>query len=85
MWLLKILNLCIGYELHYPHVPRDACTIPEGGTVLVTGGRFTKFRATRYSRTKGWVKDLPDLKVGRLEHGCAAFTVGDKKVACRSC
>ena len=49
--------------------------------MLVTGGRFTKFRATRYSRTKGWVKDLPDLKVGRLEHGCATFTAGNKKVA----
>ena len=67
--------------LHHSPAARDACTISEGGTVLVTGGRFTKFRVTRYSRTKGWVKDLPDLKVGRLEHGCAAFTVGDKQVA----
>ena len=57
-----------------------ACAIPDGDSVVLTGGMFTENKVSRYQMDQGWVEDLPDLKFGRVYHGCAAFTKDDKQV-----
>ena len=71
----------------------DACAIPDGDSVLVTGGRKYNnkdFKPTNvdYSGSakvhrynlEGWVEELPDLTVGRRMHGCAAFSMEEEQV-----
>ena len=70
----------------------DACSIPDGASVLVTGGSrdleeyayyydggIGSSKVRRYN-LEGWVEDLPDLTVGRRMHGCAAFTMEEEQV-----
>ena len=58
----------------------DACAIPDGNSVVLTGGMMTLNKVSRYQMDQGWVEDLPELKFGRYYHGCAAFTKEDEKV-----
>ena len=57
-----------------------ACAIPDEDSVVLTGGMFTENKVSRYQMDQGWVEDLPELKFGRVYHGCAAFTKDDKQV-----
>lgn len=64
---------------------RRACSIPDGDTVVVTGGDNDSYsevisRVSRYNRAAGWVGDLPNLVTGRASHGCSTFTLNDRKV-----
>ena len=66
----------------------DACAIPDGDSVLVTGGPHVVWQlpgsagVRRYSR-HGWVEDLPDMEQGRRLHACAAFTREEERVSSR--
>ena len=57
-----------------------ACSIPDEDSVLLTGGHWTMNKVSRYGRDQGWVEDLPDLTVGRMSHGCAAFSKENEQV-----
>lgn len=48
--------------------------------MLLTGGHWTMNKVSRYRRDQGWVEDLPDLTVGRMSHGCAAFSKENEQV-----
>jgi len=60
---------------------RDACAIPQNDddSVIVTGGRFTKTKVSRYN-LKGLVEELPTLNHGRSTHGCGSYVTFNKKV-----
>ena len=58
----------------------EACAIPDGDSMLVTGGFFTLTTVSRYSKAQGWVEDLPDLAVGRVRHGCTSFSMDNQEV-----
>jgi hypothetical protein len=51
---------------------RHACAIPDGDSVLLTGGYYSKQRVSRYDAT-GYMADLPGLNEGRFAHGCGAY------------
>ena len=65
---------------------RLACAIPDGDSVIMTGGyNYTNWemsltRVSRYTREQGWGEDLPDLIFGREDHGCASYTKDDEEV-----
>ena len=73
---------------HYTHfLLRLACAIPDGDSVIMTGGynyssggNDSLTRVSRYTREQGWVEDLPELLIGREDHGCASYTKDDEKV-----
>ena len=46
----------------------------------MTGGLKTLDKVTVYN-SKGWVEDLPSLKIGRYYHACGSFVTSDKKMA----
>ena len=58
---------------------RNACAIPDGDSVVLTGGKSTKTKVSRYNRA-GWVEDMPDLNLPRATHGCAAVDINNEKV-----
>ena len=58
----------------------DACAIPDGDSVVLTGGMMTLNKVSRYQMDQGWVEDLPELKFGRYYHGCAVFAKDDEQV-----
>ena len=68
----------------------DTCSIPDGDSVLLTGGFNSvvdcpspgevSSKVHRYTQDLGWVEDLPDLKDGRYGHGCASFTMDAEQV-----
>ena len=54
----------------------DGCGIPDGNSVILTGGVWTRNKVSRYN-VDGWLEDLPDLTIGRGSHGCASYTDED--------
>ena len=69
----------------------DTCSIPDGNSVLLTGGFHfcvewwcsgapAGSKVHRYTQAQGWVEDLPDLIHGRYGHGCAALTMNQEQV-----
>ena len=64
------------------HIFRRACAIPDGDSVVITGGVMseTRKKASRYNR-QGWVEDLPDMSIGRFHHGCAGYTKNGEQVS----
>ena len=63
----------------------DACAIPDGDSVVLTGGMMTLNKVSRYQMDQGWVEDLPELNIGRRYHGCASFTKDDEQVSINLC
>jgi len=62
------------------HGGGQACGIPDGETLILTGGRTHSF-VTRYD-VNGFVKELPQLPESRFAHACAALpTTGALVVA----
>ena len=59
---------CDNINIYY----RSACAIPDGDSVILTGGRYTKQTVSRYDST-GYVGNLADLRVGRYNHGCGSY------------
>ena len=58
---------------------RCACAICFTEKVILTGGLKTLDKVTVYN-SKGWVEDLPSLKIGRYYHACGSFVTSDKKM-----
>ena len=58
---------------------RQACAIPDTGTVVITGGEYTYTKVSRYS-VQGWQEDLPALSTGRRNHACTSFMSGGRRV-----
>lgn len=52
----------------------SACSIPDPttGTLVMTGGYYTRTTVSRYG-AEGYQGDLPPLKEGRYHHGCGAY------------
>ena len=48
--------------------------------MLLTGGKNTRTKASRYSRDQGWVEDLADFSIGRASCGCAVLEKDNEKV-----
>ena len=62
------------YEKYiYVNIYSDACLIDEGDSFLLTGGRWTMTRTSRYSRDR-WLQDLDNLNTGRRGHACGWYT-----------
>merc|ERR1712037_404942 len=53
------------------HSGRQACGIPDGETLILTGGYIHSF-VTRYN-VNGFVEELPQLPESRYGHACAAL------------
>ena len=51
---------------------RYACGIQTDDTYVITGGRYSKKKVTRYTRT-GDTKTMPELNIGRYLHACEKF------------
>ena len=64
------------------HIFRRACAVPDGASVVITGGHGggQRKKASRYNR-QGWVEDLPDISIGRWHHACAGYTKNDEQVS----
>ena len=58
---------------------RYACSIELKEMVILTGGQYTESKVTVYNN-EGFVKDWPELKTGRYNHGCGHFVNTDNKV-----
>ena len=68
---------------------RSSCAIPDPdtNTVIITGGGgFPSYNrdqnytlVSRYDKN-GWLADLPPLKIGRYQHSCTSYVVGEEKV-----
>ena len=55
------------------------CAIPNGDTVIITGGKNTKNTVSVYN-VRGWQEDLPPLNTGRYCHACTSFWSDDRRV-----
>ena len=53
-------------------LPSYACAINDGAEVVITGGFGNRRDVSVYSMA-GFVKNLPDLNVGRQYHACARY------------
>ena len=59
---------------------KKSCAIPDGDSLVITGGiNFVK-KVVRYTSRQGNRELLPDMNEGRYLHGCAAFTKETEKV-----
>ena len=58
---------------------RNACSLPDGDTVVVTGGQYTQPEVSRYNEN-GFVETLPNLVTGRWTHSCSWFINDDRKM-----
>ena len=58
---------------------RYACSIPLDDEVVLTGGNGGKKRVSLYN-DDGWVRDMPSLKTGRIDHGCSSFWTEGEQV-----
>ena len=58
-----------------------ACAIPDGESVVLTGGEkgIIRSKVSRYNKD-GWMEDLADLNMGRWGHGCAGYKRGSGQV-----
>ena len=58
---------------------RNPCSIPDGDTVVVTGGQYTQPEVSRYNEN-GFIESLPNLLTGRWTHSCSWFINDDRKM-----
>ena len=68
----------------------QACTIELEGSVVVTGGGEwgeVTSRVALYNifTDSGFVADLPDLNIGRQDHGCGYYYEEDTQVVISRC
>ena len=55
---------------------RAACDINLGSSVMITGGYYTSKTVTEYGEN-GYMRDAPELQVGRRNHGCSYYVNSD--------
>ena len=53
-----------------------ACAINLGSSVIITGQDAERTKVTEYNEA-GYVRDLPLLQRGRVNHGCSYYNNGD--------
>merc|ERR1712142_613679 len=58
------------------HWTRDACTIDDQGTFILTGGAYSMETVSRYDDL-GFLEDLPSLIIGRKSHACGAYLMAN--------
>ena len=70
------------------YLNRSACAIPDGTSVILTGGFLgpsetfsfeSTSKVTRYINERE-IKELPGLNYGRHSHGCAGFSKDSEQV-----
>ena len=64
----------------------DACAIPDGDSVIITGGNggiSTQNTVSVYN-IEGWQQDLPPLNTGRYDHACSSYMSDERRVRVRS-
>ena len=78
---MKVVCNCL-YVYVYFYFDSDACLIKDqdSGTVIVTGGTYTRNIVSRYS-ISGWEEDLHPLNVGRNLHGCGSYIDNEDRVS----
>lgn len=59
-----------GFDLKYDTIL--ACGIQHDNVLIITGGTRNYATVSKYN-IEGWVSDLPNLKSGRSNHGCAHY------------
>ena len=59
---------------------KKSCAIPDGDSLVITGGMVFVKKVVRYTSRQGNRELLPDMNEGRYSHGCAAFTKETEKV-----
>ena len=62
---------------------RLSCSIPDGDSVVVTGGHYSKGNVVRYNEV-GFVEDLPELITGRFSHACSWYIDSQDKMVKRT-
>ena len=62
------------------HGFKKSCAIPDGDSLVITGGMMSLKKVVRYTGQQGNRELLPDMNEGRYNHGCAAFTKETEKV-----
>ena len=50
-----------------------SCSIYLGATVVLSGGKGAQLKVVQYS-DQAWLRDLPDLNVGRYSHACSSYS-----------
>ena len=61
---------------------RAACAIEFPNALILTGGEKTRSKVSVYNMgndSPGYMFDLPDLQVGRADHGCGYYINGDSE------
>ena len=61
----------------------DACAIPDGDTVIITGG-LNNLNTVSIYNVEGWQQDLPPLNTGRYDHACTSYWSDERRVRVRS-
>ena len=59
---------------------RSACAIEFPDALILTGGEKTRSKVSVYNLgdvSPGYLSDLPDLQVGRQDHGCGHYVNGN--------
>ena len=51
-----------------------------GGYNYTNNDTMSLSRVSLYNREHGWVEDLPELLIGRYDHGCSSYTKDDLNV-----
>ena len=73
---------CASCDFKIKIINRSACAIEFSDTLILTGGEETQSKVSVYSMENdnpGYVADLPELQVGREDHGCGYYIDGDSK------
>ena len=61
---------------------RSACAIEFPDVLILTGGTHTRSKVSVYNMgndSPGYLSDLPDLQVGRADHGCGHYINGESR------
>ena len=60
----------------------DACAIPDGDTVIITGGSSTMNTVSVYN-IEGWQHNTYSLNTGRSGHACSSYLSEERRVRVR--
>ena len=57
----------------HSHLLRQSCAIKLADTVVLSGGKGALVKVAQYS-DQAWLRDLPDLNIGRYSHACSSYS-----------
>ena len=64
---------------------RGGCVIPDGDSMVLTGGYERWKHVTRYLNSMMTSTQLPQLNDERSNHGCSSFLLDDGNKVCKKC